>query len=330
VDAAVFRPPPALPHILAHIVNAATPDPLREIELPCPIDAPIPRIPIVRDGMLLLEGLFNIFDPSIPVACPCVFKASGWAQRSLSIKELLCVFDTPLAMDDVLIADRRARNVMQCSITPIVVSAIFPALWLNSMGVVTANGMAQQGLTVHDENKMDETGREVEADPKEREIVWRSGWRCRAPIVRVEGTNHPEGTRWEAETGQLTARDFTTPRPSEPAHGSITPCHAARELVAKLKQEHDTPSLPEWVLFTKPTDTPALPERVLFTKPTDTPALPERVFFAKLKQEHDLAKAVKSDDAEVPVDLWDRAVCRAPPSEVEKKALTVVRDFMLA
>ncbi len=29
----------------------------------------------------------------------------------------------------------------------------------------------------------------------------------------------------------------------------------------------------------------------------------ERELFAKLKQEHDLAKAVKSDDAEVPVDL---------------------------
>jgi hypothetical protein len=52
VDAAVFCPPPALPRILAHIVNAATPDPLREIELPCPIDAPIPRILIVRDDML--------------------------------------------------------------------------------------------------------------------------------------------------------------------------------------------------------------------------------------------------------------------------------------
>ena len=95
VDAAVFCPPPALPHILAHIVNAATPDPLREIELLCPIDAPIPCTPIVRDGMLRLEGLFNVFDPSIPVACPCVFKASGWAQRSLSIKELLRVFVLP-------------------------------------------------------------------------------------------------------------------------------------------------------------------------------------------------------------------------------------------
>jgi hypothetical protein len=77
VDAEVFRPPPALPRILAHIVNAATPDPSREIESPCPLDEPIPRAPIIRDGMLRLEGLFDVFVPSVPVACPCVFKASG-------------------------------------------------------------------------------------------------------------------------------------------------------------------------------------------------------------------------------------------------------------
>ena len=78
------------------------------------------------------------------------------------------MFDTPLAMDDVLIADRRARNVMQCGITPIVVSAIFCALWSNSMGVVAASVMAQQGLTAHDENKTDKTGREMEVDLTER------------------------------------------------------------------------------------------------------------------------------------------------------------------
>ena len=181
----MFRPPPALPRILAHIVNAATPDPSREIEFPYPIDEPIPRAPIVRDGMLQLEGLFDVFDPSVPVACPCVFKTSGWAQRSLLIKELLRVFDTPLAMDDVLIADRRAQNVMQRGITPIVVSAIFCALWSNSMGVVTASVMAQQGLTAHNKNKTDETGREVEVNLIEREIVWRSGWRSRSLIERV-------------------------------------------------------------------------------------------------------------------------------------------------
>ena len=123
---------------------------------------------------------------------------------------------------------------------------------------------------------------EKEEEVNGEENGWRSGWRSHPPMARVGITTSSVDTRWEAETGQLTAHDFTTPRPSEPAHESITP----------------SPS--EWELF------------------------------AKLKQENDLAKAVKSDNAEVPVDLWDQAVCRAPPSEVEKKALTVVRDFMLA
>ncbi len=72
VDDNALHPPPALPHILAHIVNAATPDLSREIESPCPIDEPILCALVVRDGMLRLEGLFDVFDPSVLVACPCV------------------------------------------------------------------------------------------------------------------------------------------------------------------------------------------------------------------------------------------------------------------
>ena len=302
MDAALFHPPPALPRILAHIVNAATPDPSREIEPPCPIDEPVPRAPIVRDGMLRLEGLFDVFDPLVPVACPCVFKASGWSKRSLSVKELLRVFDTPLAMDDVLIPDRRARNIIQRGITPIVVSAIFHALWSNGMGFVTVGDMAQQELTVHEENDTDETGREAEVvrveggeDEKEEEVNreengWRSGWRSRPPMARVGISTSSVDTRWEAETVQLKANDSTAMNLSESlALSLLEPVH-----------EHINQS----------------------------PL--ERELFAKLKQEHDLTKAVKSDDAEVPVDLWDQAVCISPPSEVEKKALTVMRDFMLA
>ena len=122
------------------------------------------------------------------------------------------------------------------------------------------------------------------------------------PIERVG--NSSEETRWEAETGQLTANESTTIGPSEPVHDSITPSPSERD-------DPTTLSLLE------PVHEPI----------NQSPS--ERELFAKLKQEHDLAKAVKSDDAEVPVDLWDQAVCRAPPSEVEKKALTVMRDFML-
>jgi len=51
--------------------------------------------------------------------------------------------------------------------------------------------------------------------------------------------------------------------------------------------------------------------------------------FAKLKLEHDLAKAVKSDDAEVPIHLWDQAVWNGTPSETEKAALATMRRCLL-
>jgi hypothetical protein len=38
-----------------------------------------------------------------------------------------------------------------------------------------------------------------------------------------------------------------------------------------------------------------------------------------IKQAHDMAKAVKANDATVPVHLWDKAIFRGLPSLVEKK-----------
>jgi hypothetical protein len=54
------------------------------------------------------------------------------------------------------------------------------------------------------------------------------------------------------------------------------------------------------------------------------PALLKRV-----KEEHDVAKAVKSDDAEVPVHLWDCAVFGREPSEEEGKALALLRQRLM-
>ena len=48
-----------------------------------------------------------------------------------------------------------------------------------------------------------------------------------------------------------------------------------------------------------------------------------------IKKAHNLAKAVKSDDAEVPKHLWDAAVCRGPSSPNQARALAVLRVFML-
>jgi hypothetical protein len=41
----------------------------------------------------------------------------------------------------------------------------------------------------------------------------------------------------------------------------------------------------------------------------------------KVQQQHESAKAVKADDAEVPVHIWDAAVFKRQQSEEERQAL---------
>jgi hypothetical protein len=51
--------------------------------------------------------------------------------------------------------------------------------------------------------------------------------------------------------------------------------------------------------------------------------------FVDLKKEHNLAKAVKLDDAKVAVHIWDRGVCRADPTEKQAQALVKLCKFGL-
>jgi hypothetical protein len=55
----------------------------------------------------------------------------------------------------------------------------------------------------------------------------------------------------------------------------------------------------------------------------------DQELLSAIKKAHDLAKAVKLDDAEVPKHLWDAAVCRGTPSTDQARALVVLRVFML-
>jgi hypothetical protein len=68
----------------------------------------------------------------------------------------------------------------------------------------------------------------------------------------------------------------------------------------------------------------AAPETVIVDKAVATVDLCD-----SLKQEHNMAKAVKVDEAAVPVHLWDKVSFRGPPSLVEKKALMTMQDRVL-
>ena len=48
-----------------------------------------------------------------------------------------------------------------------------------------------------------------------------------------------------------------------------------------------------------------------------------------IKAQHDFAKAVKADDAEVPVHLWNDRICKRESSEGETRALNVLRSWFM-
>ncbi len=74
----VFIPISPLPWTLRHILDAAMPNAVQEIPAPSPLPDPILRSPIYFDGLMHLEGLFDVTRPSANIACQSVFKATGW------------------------------------------------------------------------------------------------------------------------------------------------------------------------------------------------------------------------------------------------------------
>ncbi len=141
------------------------------------------------------------------------------------------MFDTPLNMDEILLAERRARGILQRSITPIVVLAIFCLLWSGHGGGDTGSEVPQQRLTGNNEteeemeegwrddipsdeiitDEMDVLRNEIRMDETRGQDVMEEHHEVvkearRWPNGCPQLTNGPLGTwmKWEAEIGQLT------------------------------------------------------------------------------------------------------------------------------
>jgi hypothetical protein len=137
----------------------------------------------------------------------------------------------PLNMDEILLAERRARGVLQCFITPILVLAIFRLLWSGHGGGETVSDVPQQRLTGNDEmeeemeegwrddipsdeimmDEMDFPTDEIRMDEtrgqdvmEEHHEVFKEARRW--PNSHLQLMNSPFRTwmKWEAEIGQLT------------------------------------------------------------------------------------------------------------------------------
>jgi hypothetical protein len=124
VNRSVFTPTAPLPRTLRHVLCDTSSSPLQEIAIPSPLYDPQPRSPIYVDGLMRREGLFDISQPTDHIACPSVFKASGWGRCGLSTTEMLRAFDISPLMDSMLLPHRRARTLLQRSITLLIVTSI--------------------------------------------------------------------------------------------------------------------------------------------------------------------------------------------------------------
>ena len=98
-----FKPPPCVPRVLKHLMNAATPGIFQSIPEPVKLQGQVPRAPVVVDGLMRTEGLLNVYLKHRVVACPSVFSPTKWVKRCLSPYELLRAFDMPMKMDKFLL-----------------------------------------------------------------------------------------------------------------------------------------------------------------------------------------------------------------------------------
>ena len=111
------------------------------------------------------------FWPHLRLLCPCVFKQSGWACRHLTARETLHAFDTPLALDNILLDkshERQIRSLLPRSITPLVVALVFRALW-NTLGGGRKTADAEQPrLTMH---------KTWETESSIGDLAWKLRWK---------------------------------------------------------------------------------------------------------------------------------------------------------
>jgi hypothetical protein len=138
-------PIPCVPCVLRHILNPAEKgdDEGAFFNLPNPpavLQGLFVRAPIIHEGLLRQEGLFDVHWPALLIARPCVYKPSRWATGHLSAKEWLRAFDSPLSFDPVFLDNSRVRELLGRCLSPSVVSVIFGALWSDHTGGGSTGG----------------------------------------------------------------------------------------------------------------------------------------------------------------------------------------------
>jgi hypothetical protein len=274
-----------VPRTLAHILNAAKKGNdkgrFKAIKVPDTLMGPLERAPIRVDGLLRQEGLYDVFWPKSEIACPCVFKPSGWVKGRLSLKEYFCAFHLPLVLDKPLAKNPSARKALTLMMSSVVVSAIFEIIWSLKSG-----------------------GLDGVAEAMEHSI---------ARVLPNEMKDEGGGEEWTEHRGsenhQQKANDHTNQAPN-----------------LKCKDSPSVVDLPSGNAGLRPSATPAASHMEEVVEEVESV---HKSRLDRIKREHNLAKAVKSNNAEVPVHIWDEAICGAKLPQELRRALEVLRAFML-
>lgn len=127
----IFEPGDTMERTLKHLLDPAARGHFVRISEPPALGGTVPRDPIVVDKMLRREGLYDVYAPHRTIAVPSVFSDTKWVARTPTIKELLRIFDLPVAMDKLLVTHH--NNYLAFGIantmSPLVTTAIFRNWW---------------------------------------------------------------------------------------------------------------------------------------------------------------------------------------------------------
>ena len=260
-----------LPRTLSHVINPAASGRFVEIDVPPPL-CTVDRRPIVVDNLMRKEGLFDMTSQTVLVACPSVFVATRWVKRKLTHTETLRMWDVPLNMDQQLV-DVDIVKLLGRSITPLVVSAIIRASWSKPVegGFEVDEGATSMSPTVLPN----------------------------LPARNESGVGEP--ARKESSVGESDPKPMST--------DFVATRGEAYVAASKSRLDTDPKSLP-FVDAQTAYDQSRVPSSSdeIDSGIGNLNLTAEEAQLVLLKDLHDEAKAVKSDNAAVPVHLWNEFI----------------------
>ena len=323
-----FVPAPGIPRVLKHLLNSAALGRFPSIPPPPNLQGEVLRAPLFVEGHLRQEGLLDMFHRQRLVACPCVFSTTKWVERGLTGYELLRAFDIPISQDKLLLprcsSSRCLPFKIEESITPLVVTSIFGALWGISGGVIGSTSSDESGEQ-HIDSVDNAAQKQGKAEEEDGDKEWVDPQAKRVdPQAEMESICMSEGSAVPLSTD--TAVDSMI---------QSNGCESAAKILNLGAIERPEQCTASNVVASRCDGAIA---NVLPDHHVDNGDLQRRV-----KEQHDLAKAVKSDDAAVPVHLWnDRIKERASfnsiwssprlagfKQQVFDWAISTIRNFML-